>query len=171
MGARRRHLLVLHNEMEAEDRGEEDYENIVEECICAPFDLDSDDWVTYQYDLISRTDILKKLILNDNPAWLTDIRNNRITVKATFQKHADPITFRILCKDRFCGAEMTDASSHAERAWELLAKWGMFDLPCQNEMAFAVAFDVEGTIKKGGRNITSMEMREFLVEKPGSATD
>lgn len=39
-------------ELEAEERGDTDFENFVEECTCAPEDLDQEEWEDYQYELI-----------------------------------------------------------------------------------------------------------------------
>jgi hypothetical protein len=154
------------NEMEAEERGETDYENFVEECTCAPSDLGVEDWASYQYDIIHQTEILHSLIMNDNPAWLSHLRAQKMTVQATFGKQADPIMFRILYKDRFCEAQTDDnMSSHADSAWERLRTWGLFDLPRQDEMEFVVAFETETRSSRGAQTTLSRESREVCIRQ------
>jgi hypothetical protein len=150
------------DEMEAMDRGEEDWNSPLEECICAPGDdMNAEDWKTYQYDLIARSDIVHSLICNNNEKWLEDIRKDKMTVQCIFGKTEDTLTFRILCKDRFCGTTTNnDAPDHAESAWELLQGWGIFDLPSQDEMSLVVAFETGRKIKKGQYELTSSEVRE-----------
>jgi hypothetical protein len=151
-------------EMEAEERDEDDFQNPVEDCTCAPSNLDEEDYVSYQYDLISRTSVLHNLIHNDNAAWHRQLLDDKVNVTCILGKQADPITFRILCKDRFCDADTNnDASSHAESAWQLLKTLGLFDLPAQNDMNFVVAFKTETKIKRGSHEMVSSEMREVHI--------
>lgn len=158
------------NEFEAEDGEEEHYEKSVESCTCAPSDLDPEEWDAYQFELINRTDILRSLILHNNAAWLDDLRHDRLNVWTTFGKHAEPITFRICCKDRFFNVEDTDVSVHAESAWNLLDTWGIPELPYQHDMIYVVTFHVERTINLfGDREVTSRELREVCIGRPGRA--
>jgi hypothetical protein len=158
------------DEMRAEEIGEEDWYSPLDECICAPDaeSMDYEDWEAYQYGLISRSTILLALIRNNNAKWIEDIRKERMTVQCIFGKTASPLTFRFLCKDRFCeGIKNGDASIHAEDAWELLHAWGIFGLPSQDEMNFVVAFEAERKIKKGAHELTSSEVREVRVTMGG----
>lgn len=152
------------NEMEAEEREEVNYENMAEECTCAPWDMPDEDWEPYQYGLIHRTDILTTVIYNDNPAWISDLRMDKITVEASFGTQAEPITFHIHCKDRFSDVGTKDeAATHAEDAWKLLGEWGLFEIEPQKEMAFTVNYEMEKKTKKGDREVISIERRTVRI--------
>jgi hypothetical protein len=158
------------DEMRARDAGDEDWYSPLDECICAPGgeDMDLKDWEAYQYGLISRSTVVHRVVCNNNAKWIEDIREERMTVQCIFGKTSSPITFRFLCKDRFCEAtKHGDASTHAEDAWDLLQAWGIFDLPSQDEMKFVVAFEAEKKIKKGVHELTSVEVREVRVKMGG----
>lgn len=160
--------LYCFNEFEAEERGEDDFENWVERCTCAPEDLDHDEWVAHSYELISRTDILLTIILHNNQAWQKDIRSEMMEVQCIFGKSTEPITFRILCKERFCEAIANDdASVHAKKAWELLSKWDILDV-ATDEMEFVVAFKLEQKIKEKGYEMITTEVREVRIKKAES---
>ncbi|KAH7385177.1 hypothetical protein DE146DRAFT_666450 [Phaeosphaeria sp. MPI-PUGE-AT-0046c] len=155
-------------EFEAEERGDDDFENWVERCTCAPEDLDHDGWVSYCYDLINRTDMLLAVICHNNEAWQQDIRSEKMEVQCIFGKSTEPITFRILCKERFCEAEVNgDALVHAKKARELLTKWGVLDV-ATDEMEFVVAFKMEQKMEENGYEMISTEVREVHIAKAGS---
>jgi hypothetical protein len=109
------------NEMESTELGRVEGDNIYEQCACAPLDLDIDDWESFQYDVIERTRFIENFIRNDNATWLSDMREGRMSVQGLFGKVADPITFRIICKDRFAQFDTGNSDDdHAEGAWNLI---------------------------------------------------
>jgi hypothetical protein len=153
---------------EAEERGDDDWVNSVEECYCAPFDLSYEDWQAYHSVLIERTQVLRGFIHNKNEKWLDAVRQDEVDVRCVFGKAVQPITFRISCKTRFCEeSKKGDAICHAEDAWSLLQEWGIFDLPHGKEMTFVVVFEGEHKIMKGDFEVTSSEVREVRIARGG----
>jgi hypothetical protein len=152
------------NEMGAAERGETEFVNPIEECSCAPPNSQSEEWTSYQYTNISRTANLHGVIMNDNPAWLNDLRAQKITIQARFGWREDPIEFRIRFKERFCDNLMDSSMSfHTESAWEKFEAWGLSDLSLQPNIAFVFAFESESRSRKGKHEILSREVREVRI--------
>jgi hypothetical protein len=151
------------HEMEIAELGHLDSDNMYERCTCAPPGLDTDDWESFQYEVIGRTWFIENFIRNDNATWLSDMREGRMSVQCLFGKVADPITFRILCKDRFAQFAGSSDDDHAEGAWNLITDWGIAALDSQENMAFVVAFEAERKMNKGGYELVSSELREVRL--------
>jgi len=79
------------DEMRADDLGDEDWHSVLEHCICAPSDMDIDDWEVYQYGWITRSALVHNMICNDNKKWVEDIRAQKMTVAVRFGKRSAPL--------------------------------------------------------------------------------
>jgi hypothetical protein len=119
--------------------------------------------------------------MNDKPAWLKDLRAQKMTIKVKFGREAepygdpsepDPIEFRIVLKERFCNNYPDEGLlCHTDSAWERLKTWGLFDLPHQDQMVFVVAFDSITKSRRDGREIVARDLREIRIGPSGRGSD
>ncbi|KAH7069359.1 hypothetical protein FB567DRAFT_246202 [Paraphoma chrysanthemicola] len=151
-------------QMDAEERGHDDWENSHEECFCFLEGMDPDDWEGYQYELIKSTKIVDKFISNGNAKWLDDVRCEKVSIQCIFGKSADPIKFRIKCKERFAqsGTQNPD-EDHTKGAWNLIQAWGFTEMHFPKGTTFVIAFEAETKTMASYHELVNSEVREIRI--------
>jgi hypothetical protein len=93
-------------------------------------------------------DAISDLAHSTNDIWLTDLRENKISVSFAIAEGTDNVTFRIHHHQKLPGS-----AGDYQPALELLKKWGVFDLRCGHKVDWVVAYEedhqfaAEGGIK------------------------
>ncbi|KAF2831101.1 hypothetical protein CC86DRAFT_430773 [Ophiobolus disseminans] len=147
--------------MYMEERAFGDADDVDGHCTCVGSEMDGDEWSMYQEDFMDYTEILDEFITNANEKWCQDLRDERMTVKHSFTRDTNHLTFRILVKEELAGS-----AGNFGRARDLLKEWGIFDLPRRRMMDFVLAFDKENEKMMRGCVTTMTMVREVKFARP-----
>jgi hypothetical protein len=101
---------------------------------CFSSEIDYDEWVELEDERMSYMGIVQNLVSNQNQAWLHAIRETYIKVYAIITPGTNRVSFRIVCKRRFC-----KGTNDTQTAWDLFKSWGLLDLTRKGDMDFFIA--------------------------------
>jgi hypothetical protein len=148
--------LFCIEEMELEDHDMDLDRNMYDACTCPPMDLDMEEWVDYYIEQMEYMNTVSNLLHSTNEAWITDLRENKVSVYVAIAPDTDQITFRIVYKERLS----TSASDYHIPARELLRKWGGFDLSCGPDVNWIVVYEESHEHTEDGLKMKTSVMHE-----------
>jgi hypothetical protein len=134
-------------------------------CTCLTSEMNFEQCVVIQEDQMNYMEVVQDLLSNNNEAWLNDIRNKNNIIKCSFAHRTNLVSFKILCAQPF-----GDSTTEYKGAWDLLEKWGVFDLQRKHQMDFIVAYEKEEQHKNGKYDMTSSVVHEIRIPRPSGST-
>jgi hypothetical protein len=143
-----------------EEHGMDADRNMWTERTCAPMDLDREEWVDYYADQMDYMSAISDLLHATNEDWLTDLRDNKMSVSYAIAEDTNNITFRVLYNE-----QLSDSASNYHPAWAILRKWGVFDLPCGSKVDWVVAYEKEEQSTEDGFKIKTSALYEAHFSK------
>jgi hypothetical protein len=130
-----------------------------EHCECFGSEMDYDDWVKLKDQRMSYMGVVQNLVSNQKQAWLHATRKTHIKVYATITPGTNPVSFRIVCKKRFC-----KDTNNTQTAWDLFKSWGLLDLTRNGDMDFVIACEQQSKVEIDGYQVKNSIVREFTSQ-------
>jgi hypothetical protein len=150
-------------EMELDEDDTDPGENTFDYCTCPPSDLDHEEWAAWYTEKLHYLDKLSALLHSTNKAWLSDLREGKMTVHFAFSG-PNHIKFRILHQEQICSSTSDD-----QPVWDLFDKWGMFSLLEQHSMDITLAYEQLQEVERRGYTMTASVVREMRCAKASSS--
>jgi hypothetical protein len=104
---------------------------------------------------------VQDLVSNQNQAWLHAIRKTCIKVYATITPGTNQVSFRIICKKRFC-----KDTNDAQTAEDLFKSWSLLDLTRKGNMDFVIACEQQSKVEIDGYQVKNSIVRKIHIPRP-----
>ena len=136
-----------------------------DDCDCPDFDMSNSEWKEFKHDQMKYTSDMSVFIHNTTEAWMTAVKEDKVTVTCTSCQWNQHVIFRILCKDSVC-----ETTTNSQPAWDLLKQWGILDLQVNKATQFILVYNDDHTMDHDGYLMSNSVVRQVLIRKGPSKT-
>ena len=136
-----------------------------DDCDCPDFEMSNSEWKRFKHEQMKYTSDIPVFIQNSTEAWITAVKEDKVTVTCSFCHWRQHAIFEILCKYPIC-----ETTTDAQPAWDLLKQWGILDLEVKQATQFLLAYHEEHNMDHDGYLMMNTVVRKVLIRKGPSKT-
>ncbi|KAI4946851.1 hypothetical protein J4E91_007023 [Alternaria rosae] len=136
-----------------------------DDCDCPPLDMSNSAWKEFKETQMEYTSDIPEFVHNTNEAWMTAVKEDKVTVTCSFCQWSHHAIFKILYKDPVC-----ETTTDSQPAWDLLKQWGILDLQVKRATHLILAYEEDQTMDHDGYRMINSVKRQVLIRKVPSTS-